>query len=112
VEIDDSRVVKFPDPRPNPEEQAIYRSQGKVLLEFIDARNTEARLVAEWILFSEYKTSREIAELMKVHPNHVDHLKRRLKYILRDYLRVHEAATDSPAKRVLKNIEGGNNNDQ
>jgi hypothetical protein len=62
-----------------------YIVKRKELLSFIDSRDREARVLAEWILFFDVTTSKEIAEHMRVSPTRADYIKRRLRTILREF---------------------------
>lgn len=77
---DEKVVLLFRDRGAPPDEE--YRR--RKLLEFIESRNREAKVVAAWILYGDLKSSKEIAIRMGVSPSHVDYIKKILKSIMEE----------------------------
>jgi DNA-directed RNA polymerase specialized sigma24 family protein len=106
VGADESTIIQFPDIQPTAEQELLYQSQERHLLQYIGERNSEARILAMIILRFGYKTSKEIAKKMEVKPTRVDYLKRQLRVIVLDFINSEPDCSDSPALRIANKISG------
>jgi RNA polymerase sigma factor (sigma-70 family) len=107
----ENNVVPLHDPQLLQEQVIEDRQQQDELLKYIDQWNKDFRTYAELVFaYGEDITRRQAALLMNVDPTRIDTIKMRLRQILKKYLAEAENS-DSPARRLMNKMQGGDDDD-
>jgi DNA-directed RNA polymerase specialized sigma24 family protein len=108
-ELSDDKVVRLADFNPSAEAVAVFRSQKRDLLGFVQQRNPRAALLATFMLDHGLQTSKELSNAIGITVTGVEHLRKALRTLISDYKRLNGMASESPAARVLTKLTGGSN---